>query len=480
MLSYTAVDLFCGCGGMTEGLRQAGFHVLAGIEIDDNAASAYEMNHKDTTVLVHKDIIDVNVHDIASLLNGRPLHLLAACPPCQGFSSIRRKNKRGAVNDPRNMLIHEFYRFAQELRPVTILLENVPALAEYDAFKEVVENLKQLGYLIDYRVVDVARYGVPQRRKRLVLLGSLLGDVRVKAGSDEIVTVRDAIQHLDSPFSSRDPIHRIFPSHTERVQRRIELTPRDGGSRSDLPDEYTLECHKKTGIGFNDVYGRLRWDSVSSTITGGCLNPSKGRFLHPEENRTITAREAALLQTFPPTYKFPTNISQGALALMIGNALPPEFCRQQAQSVQEHLDVIFMPDIYDKEKRSQIMRSVKNKGTKQELIIREFLCTLGFSHYRLSTSQLKCAPDIVYPGLKKAIFINGCFWHGHNCPRGSLPASNQVFWEEKITHNKRRDEQNYRDITFHGWTYLIIWQCEIKVKNSEQLKNKILEFMNQI
>lgn len=479
MLQYTAVDLFCGCGGMTEGLKQAGFHVVAGIELDDNAALAYEMNHKDNTALFHEDIVKVSTCEIAKLLNGEPLHLLAACPPCQGFSSMRRKNKKGAINDPRNKLIHEFYRFAKELHPVTIMLENVPALSEYEDFGEVIKKLELLGYEIDYKIVNVARYGVPQRRKRLVLLGSLIGSVRINSGSDHIVTVRTAIQDLESPDNTDDPIHKIFPSHTEKIQQQIELTPHDGGSRSDLPDEYTLECHKKTGIGFKDVYGRLRWDTVSSTITGGCLNPSKGRFLHPAENRTITAREAALLQTFPPKYKFPLDIPRGALALMIGNALPPEFCKQQAQCIHEHLDVIFMPDIFDEEKRSQIMRSVKNKGTKQEMVIRDLLCSLGFNRYRLSTSQLDCSPDIVYPGLKKAIFVNGCFWHGHDCSRGALPSTNREFWEAKIKKNKKRDAENYLELEAKGWEYLVIWQCEIKKKNVSELTYTLTKFMEE-
>lgn len=479
MREYTAVDLFCGCGGMTEGLRQAGFDVIAGIELDGNAASAYKMNHKENTTLFHKNILDVRAQDIAELLKGEPLHLLAACPPCQGFSSMRRKNKQGAVNDPRNKLIHEFYRFADELRPVTIMLENVPALSEYEDFKEVVDKLEQIGYAIDYKVVNVAKYGVPQRRKRLVLLGSLVGVIRIKEGSDNIVTVRTTIEDLESPNVTHDPIHKIYPTHTTKVQRQIELTPHDGGSRGDLPDEYILECHKKAGIGFKDIYGRLKWDAVSSTITGGCLNPSKGRFLHPQENRTITAREAAMLQTFPKDYKFPTDIPRGALALMIGNALPPEFCKQQAQCVREHLDVIFMPDIFNEEKRSQIMRSVKNKGTKQELLVRDLLCKLGFNRYRLSTSQLECSPDIVYPGLRKAIFINGCFWHGHDCSRGKLPTSNAEFWENKIAKNRERDEKDYLELRAKGWSCLVIWQCEIKKKNMVVLKEKILSFMKK-
>jgi len=477
MLEYTAVDLFCGCGGMTEGLRQAGFRVVAGIELDDNAALTYEMNHKDSTVLFHENITNVRTQDIAKLLKKKPLHLLAACPPCQGFSSIRRKNRKGAIDDPRNKLIHEFYRFTDELRPITIMLENVPALSEYDDFREVVRKLEKLGYTMDYKVVNVAKYGVPQRRKRLVLLGTLFGTINIKAGSDIIVTVRSAIEDFESPDVTTDAVHRIYPTHTPKVQKQIELTPPNGGSRTDLPDEYILECHKKAGVGFKDVYGRLHWDTVSSTITGGCLNPSKGRFLHPEENRTITAREAATLQTFPRDYIFPTDISRGALALMIGNALPPEFCKQQANSLREILDEIFMTDIFDEKKRSQIMSTVKNKGTKQERFIQDLICKLGYDYCQSPVSQLRCSPDIVYPELKKAIFVNGCFWHGHDCSRGALPASNIKFWQEKITKNKKRDEKNYKDIESCGWSYLVIWQCEIKKKKLPELEKRIIEFM---
>jgi DNA (cytosine-5)-methyltransferase 1 len=478
MLDYTAVDLFCGCGGMTEGLRQAGFNVIAGIELDDNAALAYEMNHKDTSYLFHDDIRNVSTNDIVKLLKGGPLHLLAACPPCQGFSSMRRKNKKGAISDPRNKLIHEFYRFVEELRPVTIMLENVPALIEYDDFKQVARKLKRLGYEIDYKVVNVAKYGVPQRRKRLVMLGSLIGSVQIKPGKSHLVTVRTTIQNLEDPVTTSDPVHRIYPKHTDKVQRQIELTPHDGGSRSDLPDEYTLECHKQPGIGFKDVYGRLRWDDVSSTITGGCLNPSKGRFLHPKENRTITAREAALLQTFPINYMFPMNISRGALALMIGNALPPEFCKQQALCIKEHLDGIFMPNLSSEEKRSQIMRTARYKGAKPALFVRELLCKLGYNRYRFSTSDLNCSPDIVYPILKRAIFINGCFWHGHDCPWGSLPLRNYEFWQEKIANNRIRDSDTYDELQLKGWRYLVIWQCEFEKKNVDALKERLLSFMN--
>ena len=169
-----------------------------------------------------------------------------------------------------------------------------------------------------------------------------------------------------------------------------------------MPEEYILPCHRKEGVGFKDVYGRLAWDKVSSTITGGCLNPSKGRFLHPEQDRCISAREAAMLQTFPREYIFPINLPRSAIALMIGNALPPIFCKIQAQNIAEQLDGIFMADVFDEKKRSEIMRKVKNKNTTPELIIRKLLCEMGYSHYRLQSRHLPCRPDIIYAnqGLK--------------------------------------------------------------------------------
>lgn len=335
-MNYNAIDIFSGCGGLSEGLKQAGFKVVAGVEVDKNPAKTYLMNHSGT-YLFEKDIRKLDTKNIMKLLKGEPLHLLAGCPPCQGFSSIRRLNRRNAVYDERNELINEYFRFIEELRPLTIMLENVPAIVDYGLFKKMIIQLESLNYKLDYDIVDVSDYGVPQRRKRLVLVGSKIGHIRLSPKLNIIKTVRDAIGNMEKIETTKDPIHKIFPQHIKKVQKLISMIPKNGGSRTDLPDKYKLECHKKENIGFNDVYGRLKWDTVSSTITGGCLNPSKGRFLHPEEDRCISAREASLLQTFPIDYNFPINIPKAALALLIGNALPPEFSRIQAKNIFRHI-----------------------------------------------------------------------------------------------------------------------------------------------
>ena len=335
-MELLSIDIFSGCGGLTEGMHQADFKTQIAFEIDEIASKAYCLNHPHTTVIT-KDIRNVSIAEIKKKLNGKQIHLLAGCPPCQGFSSMRRLNKKGSVRDMRNSLIMEYVRVVEKLLPFTIMMENVAGLADYHLFKSALKIFNSLGYYIDWKIVNVKDYGVPQSRERLVLVGSRLGEIKVANPTNNKKTVRQVIGNLALPEHTLDPIHKIFPIHTPEVQKRIELTPKNGGSRKDLPKEYTLKCHQGENIGFNDVYGRLRWDDYSTTITGGCLNPSKGRFLHPEQNRNISAREAAMLQSFPMDYKFPTDIPKDKLALMIGNALPPTFSYIQSNNIKKHL-----------------------------------------------------------------------------------------------------------------------------------------------
>jgi len=336
-MELLSIDIFSGCGGLTEGMRQADFKTELAFEIDEIASKAYRLNHPGTTVIT-KDIRKVSIAEIKRKLNGKKIHLLAGCPPCQGFSSIRRLNRVEPVADDRNNLIMEYVRLVKALKPYTIMMENVPGLMLCDLFKDALEILKDAGYKwMDYKVVNVKNYGVPQSRRRLVLVGSRLGEIEVAKPNEKKQTVRQAIGSLPLPENSKDPIHKLFPKHKPHVQEQIEMTPKNGGSRKDLPKKYLLKCHEADNIGFNDVYGRLRWDDYSTTITGGCLNPSKGRFLHPEQNRCISAREAALLQSFPANYKFPPETPRANLALLIGNALPPNFSFIQSENIKQHI-----------------------------------------------------------------------------------------------------------------------------------------------
>jgi len=337
MKSLNAVDLFSGCGGLSCGMQKAGFHIKVAIDNDVDACRTFKINHPETEI-INEDIRNIDTHKIKEIMGFQQLHLLAGCPPCQGFSTIRKLNKRKSFRDNRNKLIWEYFRFVEELKPLTIMMENVPGLTGYYLFKDFIVKLRELGYLLKYNVVDIKNYSVPQRRKRVVLIGSLLGKLDIAPASHEKITVQHAIGNLESIESTSDPLHRTRTTHTERIKRLISLIPKDGGSRQDLPTEYRLKCHNKPNVGFNDIYGRLSWNDYSTTITGGCLNPSKGRFLHPQEDRVITAREAALLQSFPMDYIFPTDISKASLASLIGNALPPKFSYIQCKNIKAHLD----------------------------------------------------------------------------------------------------------------------------------------------
>ena len=332
------MDLFCGAGGLTEGLRRAGFDVRGAVEIDALACAAYRANHKNVH-LWQTDIRRLTGSAILKTLHLKrgQLDLLAACPPCQGFSRLRTRNGVRRNRDPRNALVLDVLRLARSLRPKAVMLENVPGLAGsriYSAFRR---GLRSLGYNVRHAVLDTVNYGVPQRRKRLVLLAARM---QVPAFAPEArvrKTVRAAIGSLAAPSRSRDALHNYPVKRSDKVSTLIRGIPPDGGSRAALGRNAQLPCHRRTE-GFRDVYGRMAWNEASPTITGGCINPSKGRFLHPAADRAITLREAALLQTFPRRYRFP--LEEGGrypVALLIGNALPPEFIRRHASRLREAL-----------------------------------------------------------------------------------------------------------------------------------------------
>jgi len=334
------VDLFCGAGGLSEGLRQAGFNVLGAVDLDALACSTYRLNHK-RAKLWEMDIKRLSGAAMMKALNLRPgdLDLLAACPPCQGFSTMRTKNGNRWNRDQRNDLIFDVLRMIRSMKPMSVMLENVPGLAENRRYVAFRRGLESLGYRVRWDVLNTVDFAVPQRRRRLVLLASMMEEPKFAEKVTSYRTVRHTIGNLASPRRSRDPLHNYQTRRSKRIEDLIRKIPRNGGSRKALGLKAQLPCHRRLE-GFRDVYGRMAWDKPAPTITGGCINPSKGRFLHPRANRAVTLREAALLQTFPKTYRFPLNQGRYSVALLIGNALPPEFIRRQALEVKKTLKTI--------------------------------------------------------------------------------------------------------------------------------------------
>lgn len=335
-----AIDMFCGCGGTTQGLRDAGFSVIAGVEKDALAVATYRQNHPRTKVWD----IDISVLTPREVLRFHGLRkgdldLLTGCPPCQAFSLLRRLNGKRRVRDRQTKdLVFEYLRFVEGLMPKVVMIENVPRLIDDYRFNQVRKRLKELGYMGQPAIFNAADCGVAQRRRRMIYIASRIGEIEYAApvAADARKTVRDVLSELTPPGGSGDPLHDLPESRSQRIVDLIAAIPKDGGSRNALGKRKQLKCHRKCD-GFKDVYGRMAWDKVAPTITGGCINPSKGRFLHPDQDRAITLREAALLQSFPPDYFFSLDNGKYAAALMIGNAFPPLFVKHHAVQIRRHL-----------------------------------------------------------------------------------------------------------------------------------------------
>lgn len=331
-----AIDLFSGCGGLTLGLKQAGFRVIGAIEIDSLAVETYKRNHHRVRVWA-KDIRSVRGSEIRRLLKVKKgqLDLLAGCPPCQGFSRMTTLNGKRQMRDARNNLVFEFIRFVRALKPKAVMMENVPGLAQNRRMREIRRQLETLGYRCTHQILNAKDYAVPQRRRRLILVAGHGNAVPLAPKARTRRTVRHAFRQLRKR-TSKDPLHALSENRSAKIAAMIRSIPKNGGSRSDLDFASQLTCHTRCD-GFRDVYGRMKWDDVAPTITTGCVNPSKGRFLHPVHNRCITLREAALLQGFPPGYYFSLRRGKFAAAQMIGNALPPEFIRRHANQLARYL-----------------------------------------------------------------------------------------------------------------------------------------------
>jgi len=326
-----AIDLFCGAGGLTLGLRRAGWDVLFGIDVDEAVGETYRHNNPNAGFLA-ADLRSVTEEDVLSLAGNTPRSelLLAGCAPCQPFSKQRRR--RGLARRSDVTLLGQFARLVVALRPGAVLMENVPgitAVPGFSSFRRFLKILHDCGYGYEHCVLNARDFGVPQHRRRCVLLAVRGSEARlptqIAREPDHVATVRARIGRF--PAIAAGEAHGCVPNHVAAGLsplnlERIRATPADGGSRRDWPERLTLDCHRRT-LGFSDVYGRMWWDRVAPTLTSRCNSLSNGRFGHPEQNRAISLREAAALQTFPDDYEFFG--ARNRIAGWIGNAVPVSF-----------------------------------------------------------------------------------------------------------------------------------------------------------
>jgi len=320
-----AVDLFCGAGGLTHGLSRAGVKVGLGVDLDPACRFPIETNN--STIFLEADVSELKPSEIISAFQGSEITLLAGCAPCQPFSSYSQSARRESPHKDWELL-SSFSKLVIKVRPTLVTMENVPPIHNQKIFKEFVTSLHDLGYFVDFAVVDGRTIGLPQRRQRLVLVASSLGQIVIPKPNKPVKSVRDVIAGLPKITAGTkhpdDPLH-ASASLSELNLKRIRIS-KPGGTWRDWPTELLAACHvRETGATYPSVYGRMEWDQPSPTITTQCFGFGNGRFGHPEQDRAISLREAAMIQSFPKDYAFipigtPTNFS--SLGRLIGNAVP--------------------------------------------------------------------------------------------------------------------------------------------------------------
>lgn len=339
-----AVDLFCGAGGLTRGLIDAGIPVVSGYDFDGDCGYAYERNNRPAR-FVKADISEVDSELIRRDFSGAKTKILVGCAPCQPFSTYT--HSRRSQTDNRWPLLLEFGRIVKDVLPDIVSMENVPGLQNQDIYREFTDLLNDCGYFVSAQIVSCSKIGVPQNRKRLVLLASRLGKIELdtqRLDKAIRVSVKEAIGHLPKlapgEQCSQDRFHRCAQlSHTNKERIRHS---RPGGTWRDWPENLVSACHQSsTGQSYDAVYGRMIWDEPSPTITTQFYAFGSGRFGHPEQDRALSLREGALIQTFPEDYEFcdpQKPMSFQKVGKLIGNAVPVQLGKVIGHSIVSHLE----------------------------------------------------------------------------------------------------------------------------------------------
>lgn len=327
----SAIDLFSGAGGATQGLKDAGFSVAGAVENDKWAAASYRRNHPEVKLL-EDDIRKVGAHAWWKSLGLEDLHLLKACPPCQGFSSLASAEGQAAAD--RNDLVFQVVRLARVMLPRVVMVENVPGLQRDFRFQRMLEELAHMGYSTSHEVVCATRFGMPQRRKRLIMVAVREQRVELESLLPKHVPVQSVREAFAQRIEGPDALH-VWRKLSPASLRRLSQIPSEG-TRFDLPESEWLDCHRSLGGRHaTSSYGRLKWDQEAPTMTTRCTTVSCGRFSHPVEDRGISLREAALLQAFPPDYVFKG--SYGDIERQIGNAVPVGMVSMLVAALSEQL-----------------------------------------------------------------------------------------------------------------------------------------------
>lgn len=509
------VDLFCGGGGFSLGVAEAahrgsrGVAIALAVEIDEAAADVYALNFPEANLL-RQDISKLFDGEVGAPLtkaerslaeNVGYVDVLVAGPPCQGHSDLNNHSRR---RDPRNALYLSAVRAVEVLQPSYVLIENVPA-AQHDKGKVVTVALSALqaaGYAAADSVLDFVKFGVPQRRRRHILLAARNHDVdplRILGAEPprnkrEVHTVRWAIGDLLDVTAETGPDSpsRPSPVNLERM-RWLHAAP----GRTDLPNSMRPRCHRDKKHSYMSMYGRLSWDEPAQTITSGFGSMGQGRFVHPALPRTITPHEAARLQTLPDFFNLDVTKKRGVWAMVIGNAVPPLLvvqlvepllCALQASEASAVRHAAAETSAARRRNAtpsasSELIRkrmsATKRRDTKPELALRSALHRMGL-RYQVdrSISDVRRKTDIVFPTERVAVYVDGCFWHA--CPdHGTLPKANRRWWAEKLAKNKARDEATTEALTAEGWLVLRFWEHEDPIEAARIVHDHVVAIRNR-
>jgi len=339
------VDLFCGAGGLTHGFLLEEFGVVAGVDSDETCRYAYESNNGAT--FIKEDVFHTSPETISNLFGKAETKILVGCAPCQPFSSYNLGDRK---KDDKWRLLYRFSELIQAVEPDVFSMENVPTLKIFDngkVLRDFMHSLERSGYSVVPYEVNCPDYGIPQHRKRLVVFGSKHGKIKLippTCDPEHYKTVADTIAFLPpiaaGEVSSADPLHRAARL-SDLNQRRIRQS-KPSGTWRDWDDDLVVACHRKrSGKSYPSVYGRMSWNKPAPTMTTLCFGYGNGRFGHPEQNRAISLREAALFQTFPEGYSFVPPDGEYVFRILgrqIGNAVPVDLGRIIARSIKKHLE----------------------------------------------------------------------------------------------------------------------------------------------
>ncbi len=519
---FNVIDLFAGVGGFTLGFcdrsREPGcaFVPRLMVDIDPEAREVAIRNFPGVpyvTADVHR-LTGTEVRDRAGLDRLEPIHVLIGGPPCQGFSWLGKR----ALEDERNLCVLDFLRMVKELRPLVAVMENVPLLmSSHDGamVQEINEALSGFGYSTCAEVLAANEYGVPQLRKRAVIVAyradlglppqfprrthervnfasELMeheGKRRFEPNKLPYISVEEAIGDLP-PLRAGEGDEMMFykvpptsdyqhwvrsgsvaifnhksRAHSSKFLEKISIIE-EGGRNIELPKDQRFSDNY-----FSQAYARLHRNGIAQTITTSFSNPGSGRFTHYRDLRSITVREAARFQSFPDAFVFDGNNS--TQMRHVGNAVPPLLARAVRDQIAHDLLAAGVEQprppgrpkriapVEDSEQRSKVMRAVPSKNSVPEVVLRKALWSAGLRGYRLHSKTAPGNPDVLFTVERVAVFVDGCFWHG--CPKCyRAPKTHTEYWSKKVKRNRERDAQITAECIRKGWRVVRVWEHEIR------------------